>query len=67
MKMSKRCVHDIATLFKQMLRIVLKTKVKFFIRHLLKWPKKLATIILKMRENKPKRFGAEGALERFVA
>ena len=26
--MSIRCVQDIATLFKQMLRIVLKTKVK---------------------------------------
>ena len=30
MKMSIRCIHDIATLFKQMLKIVLKTKSKIF-------------------------------------
>ena len=62
-----RCVYDIVTLFKQLLRKVLKTKVHFYIRHLIKWPKKMATIISKIWENRPERFGAEVALERFVA
>ncbi len=39
-----RCVYDIVTLFKQLLRKVLKTKVHFYIRHLIKRPKKIGRI-----------------------
>ena len=35
-----RCVYDIVTLFKQLLRKVLRTKVHFNISHHLRWRKK---------------------------